>query len=78
MKRFDERKEKEMKMKKMGMAVVGTLCAFAAFGDLAEFVDPFVGTSATGHTFPGACVPFGMVQASPDSRDGVCPHGRKM
>ena len=29
-------------------------------------VDPFVGTSVTGHTFPGACVPFGVVQASPD------------
>ena len=53
-------------MKRVGLVVVGTLCASAAFGDLADYVDPFVGTSATGHTFPGACVPFGMVQASPD------------
>lgn len=30
-----------------------------------QFVDPFVGTMATGHTFPGACVPFGMIQTSP-------------
>ena len=32
----------------------------------ARFVNPFIGTAGTGHTFPGACVPFGMVQASPD------------
>ncbi|MBB3696261.1 GH92 family glycosyl hydrolase [Flammeovirga yaeyamensis] len=32
-----------------------------------EFVDPFIGTSAHGHTFPGATVPFGMVQLSPDT-----------
>ena len=56
-----------MKMKKIGMAVVGTLCAFAACADLADYVDPFVGTSATGHTFPAACVPFGMVQAGADT-----------
>jgi predicted alpha-1,2-mannosidase len=32
-----------------------------------QFVDPFIGTSATGHTFPGATVPFGMVQLSPET-----------
>ncbi|AZQ62122.1 glycoside hydrolase family 92 protein [Flammeovirga pectinis] len=31
------------------------------------FVDPFIGTSAHGHTFPGATMPFGMVQLSPDT-----------
>ncbi len=31
-------------------------------------VDPFIGTAGTGHTFPGACVPFGMVQLSPDTK----------
>jgi putative alpha-1,2-mannosidase len=31
-------------------------------------VNPFVGTAAHGHTFPGATVPFGMVQLSPDTR----------
>ncbi|MBN2279095.1 MAG: GH92 family glycosyl hydrolase [Candidatus Marinimicrobia bacterium] len=31
------------------------------------FVDPFIGTDAHGHTFPGATVPFGMVQLSPDT-----------
>src|ERR1700742_4067385 len=29
---------------------------------------PLVGTDAHGHTFPGATVPFGMVQLSPDTR----------
>jgi predicted alpha-1,2-mannosidase len=31
-------------------------------------VDPFIGTGGGGHTFPGAVVPFGMVQLSPDSQ----------
>ncbi len=33
-----------------------------------QFVNPFVGTDGHGHTFPGATVPFGMVQLSPDTR----------
>ena len=36
--------------------------------DLFTYVNPFVGTGGHGHTFPGATVPFGMVQLSPDSR----------
>lgn len=31
-------------------------------------VDPFIGTGGHGHTFPGATLPFGMVQLSPDTR----------
>ena len=31
------------------------------------WVDPFIGTGGDGHTFPGAVVPFGMVQLSPDT-----------
>lgn len=31
-------------------------------------VDPFIGTGGHGHTYPGATVPFGMVQVSPDTR----------
>jgi len=34
----------------------------------AQFVNPFIGTNGHGHTFPGAVVPFGMVQLSPDTR----------
>ncbi len=33
-----------------------------------DYVNPFVGTDAHGHTYPGAAVPFGMVQLSPDTR----------
>jgi predicted alpha-1,2-mannosidase len=36
--------------------------------DLARHVDPFIGTGGHGHTYPGATVPFGMVQLSPDTR----------
>ncbi|MNU69679.1 Glycosyl hydrolase family 92 [compost metagenome] len=32
-----------------------------------KYVDPLIGTSKMGHTFPGATVPFGMVQLSPDT-----------
>ena len=32
-----------------------------------DAVDPMIGTGAEGHTFPGATVPFGMVQLSPDT-----------
>ena len=36
--------------------------------DAAQYVDPFIGTGGHGHTFPGATLPFGMVQFSPDTR----------
>ena len=36
--------------------------------DYAKHVNPFIGTGGHGHTFPGATVPFGMVQLSPDTR----------
>lgn len=32
-----------------------------------KYVDPIIGTAASGHTFPGATVPAGMVQLSPDT-----------
>ena len=50
-------------------------CAYA--GDAAGvcgYVDPFVGTAGTGHTFPSACVPFGLVQAGPDTGNGDWDH----
>ncbi len=36
--------------------------------DYTRWVNPFIGTGGHGHTFPGATVPFGMVQLSPDTR----------
>jgi predicted alpha-1,2-mannosidase len=32
-----------------------------------DAVDPFIGTGGGGHTYPGATVPFGMIQLSPDT-----------
>ena len=37
-----------------------------------EYVNPFIGTTGMGHTFPGACAPFGAVQLSPDT--DTIPH----
>jgi len=62
-------------MKKLFLPLI--LLAFAActeqpkadyVTDPANYVDPFIGTGGHGHTFPGATVPFGMVQFSPDTR----------
>ena len=37
----------------------------AANKDFTQYVNPFIGAADNGHTFPGACAPFGMVQPSP-------------
>lgn len=39
---------------------------------LIDYVNPMVGTKSMGHTFPGACAPFGLVQLSPDTE--MVPH----
>ena len=36
--------------------------------DFTQFVNPFIGTGGHGHTYPGATMPFGMMQLSPDTR----------
>lgn len=33
--------------------------------DYTQYVDPFIGAADNGHTFPGACRPFGIIQTSP-------------
>ena len=35
--------------------------------DYTYYVNTFIGAADNGHTFPGACVPFGMIQASPST-----------
>lgn len=37
-----------------------------------DYVNPIIGTKSMGHTFPGACAPFGLVQLSPDTE--LIPH----
>ncbi|RSK47527.1 GH92 family glycosyl hydrolase [Hymenobacter rigui] len=41
----------------------------SATPDYTRFVNPFIGTDGTGHTFPGPCRPFGLVQPGPDNVD---------
>ena len=44
--------------------------------DLSAYVNPFIGTQNMGHTFPGATVPFGMVQLSPETgNEPMFQHG---
>lgn len=57
-------------MKKSRLLLLSLLYTLAAFSqaDYAGYVNPFIGTGGHGHTFPGATVPHGMVQLSPDTR----------
>lgn len=55
-------------MKKLSTSLVLLLLSTGVFSQSHnQYVDPFIGTSANGHTFPGATVPFGMVQLSPET-----------
>ncbi len=45
------------------------LCSLTGFSqNYSQYVNPMIGTGGHGHTYPGATVPFGMVQLSPDTR----------
>lgn len=50
----------------MFLIILFTLPVFAQQQKLTEFVNPFIGTDGPGNTYPGATVPYGMVQLSPD------------
>ena len=52
--------------------VVFILACLPSDAQLASYVNTMIGTDGMGHTFPGACVPFGAVQLSPDT--GNVPH----
>ena len=47
---------------------IAALLLSACNSSLTSYVNPFVGTDGHGHTYPGAIVPFGMIQPSPDTR----------
>lgn len=67
-------------MKKKVLSLLVFLPAFttvmaqqtAEVPDVCAFVNPIIGTNGMGHTFPGACAPFGLVQLSPDT--DTIPH----
>ena len=51
-----------------GVILLLSLTLEAQTKDFTRHVNPFIGTGGHGHTFPGATLPFGMVQLSPDTR----------
>lgn len=56
----------------IALAAVGALAAahvMAAEGSVTRHVNPFIGTDGTGHVFPGAIRPFGMIAPGPDNAD---------
>lgn len=55
-------------MKLFKYILIGLLTANLYAQKLHTYVNPIIGTDGTGHTFPGATLPFGMVQLSPDTR----------
>ena len=60
-----------MKKNLRNLFVISTLLFFACANlskNPVDYVDPFIGTDGHGHTYPGASLPFGMVQLSPDTR----------
>ena len=50
-------------------AAIAGLCLAACDekNDNAQYVDAFIGTAGTGHTYPGVVAPFGMMQPSPET-----------
>jgi len=61
-------------MKKISILFVLIACVLLscmnvnnAISSVLKYVDPFVGTTYTGHTFPGAAYPFGMMQPGPQT-----------
>lgn len=55
-------------MKRILVIFTSLLMCLGCQRELTTYVNPFVGTDGHGHTFPGAIVPFGMIQPSPDTR----------
>jgi len=52
--------------------IMATMVTVSAQNDYTQYVNPIIGTNGMGHTFPGACYPFGGVQVSPDT--DTIPH----
>ena len=47
---------------KTSLLSVLAICSYTLLNAQTEYVNPLIGTDGMGHTFPGACVPFGIVQ----------------
>lgn len=61
-----------MSLKKQSLFFIILLFLFSCKSEkkskITDYVNPMIGTGGHGHTFPGASLPFGMVQLSPDTR----------
>ena len=55
-------------MKKTSLILFALLSAVVISFAQSQYVNPFVGTAEHGHTYPGAILPFGAIQLSPDTR----------
>lgn len=59
------------KLTLLGLALISIFSSWAQTNteknDLIQYVNPFIGTQRMGHTYPGASVPFGSIQLSPDT-----------
>lgn len=70
---------KKLLLTGLWLSVLYPATSMATTDDLTQYVNPLIGTGAIdndsymGCTFPGATVPFGMVQLSPDTQ--FYPHG---
>ncbi len=56
-----------MRIQQILFALLLSAAAMAAGRKEVDYVNPMIGTDGHGHTYPGASVPFGMVQLSPDA-----------
>ena len=52
--------------------LLSAVCCPLSSQNIIDYVNPIIGTNGMGHTFPGACVPFGIVQLSPET--DTIPH----
>jgi predicted alpha-1,2-mannosidase len=56
--------------KRLLISILALFSCFASAQNNSQYVNVFIGTDGTGHTFPGPSMPFGMVQPGPDNKDG--------
>ncbi|MDE5845966.1 MAG: GH92 family glycosyl hydrolase [Muribaculaceae bacterium] len=63
-----------MNKRQVNLAIAAFFASAALAGNYTQYVNPFIGTGAidgglSGNNYPGATVPFGMVQLSPDTHE---------
>jgi predicted alpha-1,2-mannosidase len=56
-------------IKSLLINALALVSCFVSAQNNSQYVNVFIGTDGTGHTFPGPSMPFGMVQPGPDNRD---------